>query len=44
MLLQGGMQPPLYMHNGYMMAYYPPIPAGNVPMYGMENGTAGIVT
>lgn len=43
-LLQGGLQQPTYMYNGYMMTYYPPIPTENMPMYNMENGTAGIVT
>lgn len=42
-VLQGGMQPPMYMHNGYMMTYYPPIPPGNMPMYGMEKGAPGTV-
>lgn len=37
------MQPPVYMHNGYMMIY-PPIPPGNMHIYGMENGTPGTVT
>lgn len=39
--LQGGMQPPVYMPNGYMMTYYPAVPSGNMPMYGMENGGQG---
>lgn len=37
------MQPPVYMHNGYMMIY-PPVPPGSMHMYGMDNGASGTAT
>jgi len=38
------MQQPMYLPNGYMMTYYPQMPPGNMPMYGMENGVQGRTT